>query len=483
MSQTLVGAMLGAIEQGPARGGLLEAVLHGLGLGVLGFPALLLAVLGLPLLLGYPLRERTMARWTQACVLGGLACALGVLALMLGSGTRHVPIELGHWVVLSQEHFHFHLKFVFDRLSVPMGILTFVLVGTIGAFAHQYLHREAGFRRFFVLYALFLLGMVSAVLAGTIEVLFVGWELVGLSSALLVAFFHERPAPVRNGMRVWSVYRVADASFLLAAVALHHLTGEGEFSQLMGQGPWPLGEAAMTSTQALVIGLFLLVAAAGKSALLPFSGWLPRAMEGPTPSSAVFYGALSVHLGTFLLLRVSPVLDRSPVLGGMVVGLGLLSAAYGALLARVQPDVKSALAYASLTQVGIITAEIGLGLRYLALVHILGHACLRTLQLVRAPNWLHDRHSLENAVGGHLPSAPGRWQTLLPRRAQLALYRLALDRGRLDALVDEWLAQPVLELFRTWNLWERRCLDALRGTASPPSDGPPLPLSLEEKRA
>ena len=95
------------------------------------------------------------------------------------------------------------MKFVFDRLSVPFVILTFVLCGTIGAFASRYLHREPGYNRFFVLYALFLAGMVVTALAGTIETLFAGWELVGLSSALLVAFFQERPAPVRNGLRVW----------------------------------------------------------------------------------------------------------------------------------------------------------------------------------------------------------------------------------------------------------------------------------------
>ena len=132
----------------------------------------------------------------------------------------------------------------------------------------------------------------------------------------------------------------------------------------------------------------LLVAAAGKSALVPFSGWLPRAMEGPTPSSAVFYGALSVHLGAFLLLRVSPILDLSPWLCAAVVVAGLATAVFAAVAGRVQTDIKSALSFASLTQVGIIVAEIGLGLRYLALVHILGHGCLRTLQFLRAPTLL-----------------------------------------------------------------------------------------------
>ncbi len=105
-------------------------------------------------------------------------------------------------------------------------------------------------------------------------------------------------------LRVWIVYRLSDAGLLMAALLLHHLSGEGDFDKLMGTGAWPEGVATMPSEQALIVGLLLLVAVAGKSALIPFSGWLPRAMEGPTPSSAVFYGALSVHLGAFLLLRI-----------------------------------------------------------------------------------------------------------------------------------------------------------------------------------
>ncbi len=153
--------------------------------------------------------------------------------------------------------------------------------------------------------------MILSSLAGTIETLFLGWELVGLSSALLVAFFHVRQNPVRNGLRVWTAYRIADAAFLLGALALHHMTGAGDFMSLTGADPWPEGHVTITQSQALFVGSLLLIAVAGKSALIPFSGWLPRAMEGPTPSSAVFYGALSVHLGAFLLLRMSALLDQS----------------------------------------------------------------------------------------------------------------------------------------------------------------------------
>jgi NADH-quinone oxidoreductase subunit L len=457
----------------------LHSLLQPLGLCVVACPTLLLAVLGPTCLVGRPLSERNIARCTQAAVVTGLLAALSILALMLALGTRHVAIELGNWVSVPEEHFHFHLKFIFDRLSVPFAILSFVLCGTVGAFASKYLHREQGFARFFVLYSLFLLGMVASSLAGTIETLFLGWELVGVSSALLVAYFHERQAPVRNGLRVWGVYRVADAAFLVAAVALHHLKGAGDFDLMLGTGVWPEGHAALTAGQALFVGSLLLVAAAGKSGLIPFSGWLPRAMEGPTPSSAIFYGALSVHLGAFLLLRVSPILELSTTLAAAVVLLGLVSAVFGAMASRVQTDVKSALAFASLTQVGIITAEIGAlslfeavphWLYYVPLIHIIGHACLRTLQLLRAPTLLRDYHTLENAIGAHLPQAPGFWSQRLPQPVRLWLYRFALERGYLDALLNEWVIHPFVKLFRWCDGMERRWTDLLSGRASRESD-------------
>ncbi len=446
---------------------------HLLGATVVATPAVLVAVLGLTQLFARPLSERATAWWTESCVVIGLLATLAILTLMLVTGSRQVPIEFGDWIHIPQEHFHFHLKFMFDRLSVPFALMSFILIGTIGAFGHRYLHREPGYQRFFLLYAVFLLGMVTATLAGTIETLFVGWELVGLSSALLVAYFHERPNPVRNGQRVWSVYRLADAAFLMAAVALHHVQGAGDFSGLMGEGPWPEGLAAMTSLEALGVGLLLLLAAAGKSGLVPFSGWLPRAMEGPTPSSAIFYGALSVHLGTFLLLRVSPVLERSAWLCGVVVAVGLISALFGAMACRVQTDVKSALAFASLTQVGIITAEIGLGFRYLALIHIIGHACLRTLQLLRAPSLIRDYSTLEDAIGdrlNHLQPADEHW---LPARLRSAIYRFALERGYLDAWLDRWFTRPFLALFRLCNRLEQSWTDWLAGHG--PRAAAPLP--------
>ena len=261
------------------------------------------------------------------------------------------------------------------------------------------------------------------------------------------------------------MYRVADAAFLVAALTLHHLSGSGDFEALMGKGDWPDGHATITENQALLVGSLLLFAAAGKSALVPFSGWLPRAMEGPTPSSAVFYGALSVHLGAFLLLRVSPVLELSPMLCGMVVALGLITMIFAAMAARVQADVKSGLSYASLIQVSIIVVEIGLGLRYIPLIHIIGHACVRTLQLVRAPSLLKDYSILENALGDHLPDSRSVWRRWLSPDMRARFYRFALERGYLDSMLDDFVVRPFVNIFNGRIAWNDAGQHFLSGTS------------------
>jgi len=163
-----------------------ESIMVLLELLVVTMPVVLVALLGIPSLLGAKLSEEaTAAAWRLSTGLG-LVCCLGVLALMLFTGTRHEILDLGNWVAIhdgaSGRGPHFAVKFEFDRLSVPLAILSFVLCGTISAFAAKYMHREPGFNRFFVLLTLFLAGMVIASLADTIETLFTGWELVGLSS-------------------------------------------------------------------------------------------------------------------------------------------------------------------------------------------------------------------------------------------------------------------------------------------------------------
>lgn len=432
-----------------------------LGLSIVAAPVLLLAVFFSVFLLHRRLGEEVTGKLIQSTISISLLAAVSAAAIMLWQRVPQHPIELGDWVITP--HYHLKFEFVLDLLSLSYVMLTLVLCAVIGAFSTRYLHREPGYQRFFVLFAIFLLGMVTASLSDTVETLFAGWEMVGLSSVLLIAFFHERPAPPRNGLRVWIVYRFCDVALLLAAILMHEINGAGDFDHLVGEKAWPAHDPLLIGPHFTMLGVLFVIAAAGKSALVPFSGWLPRAMEGPTPSSAVFYGALSVHLGAFLLLRVSPVLDSSIWLQAAVVVLGLSTSAFAYLAGRVQSDIKSALAFASLTQVGIIIAEIGLGFRYLALLHLLGHACLRTLQFLRAPSLLHDHHQLENAIGSRPHEEGVLWEQKLPLSTQRRLYRFALERGYLDSLLEKCIARPFVAFFRGLDTLETKWARLLDG--------------------
>ena len=402
---------------------------------VVSAPGVVFAVLALLWLLGWSPAERVICRITgllfSACML-----ALAVILWSLGStGARAVVVTFGNWFAV--DDYHFPLVLMADRLSLPFLGLTAALSGLIGQFSATYLHREHGFLRFFLLLHLFTFGSLVAFAAGSFDLLVAGWEIVGITSVLLIAFFQQRPAPVENGLRVFAVYRACDIGLLVGVFAMHHWAGTASFAD---------GLPRLTGTQAVIVCLLLLLAAAGKAAQVPFSGWLPRAMEGPTPSSAIFYGAISIHAGAYLLLRVHPMLAQSKLASALVIVIGMATAIHGTIVGRASADAKTSLAYASLTQVGVIFVEIGLGWKWIAVTHILGHATVRTLQFLRAPSMLHDYHQMHSAMGGELSPAGRQLEDLFPKRARLWLYRWALDRGHLDTLLDRWVVHPLMRL-------------------------------------
>jgi NAD(P)H-quinone oxidoreductase subunit 5 len=312
-----------------------------------------------------------------------------------------------------------------------------VLAGLIGQFSATYLHRERGFFRFFLLLHLFAFGSLLAFAAGSFDLLVGGWEIVGITSVLLIAFFHQRTPPVENGLRVFGVYRACDIGLLVAVFAMHRWAGTASFNAGLPQ---------LTGTQAGSVCLLLLLAAAGKAAQVPFSGWLPRAMEGPTPSSAIFYGAISIHAGAYLLLRVQPLIVQSALASFLVIAIGLITAIHGTIVGRASADAKTSLAYASLTQVGVVFIEIGAGWGTVAVAHIMGHAMVRTLQFLRAPSMLHDYHAMHSAAGGELAPTGRHLEDLFPKTVQLWLFRWALDRGHLDTILDRFVLHPFIEL-------------------------------------
>ncbi|MCA9688090.1 MAG: proton-conducting membrane transporter, partial [Myxococcales bacterium] len=360
-------------------------------------------------------------------------------------------------------HTSFLANLVIDARSLVFALMSALCCGVVATFSQRYLHKEPGFHRFFVLLLCFQSGMSLVALGGSVEVLFAGWELIGVSSALLVGFFHERASPVRGALRVIVIYRISDAAMLSAAIYAHHVVGTGEIDVLFGV---VMGPGALTSTDATIIAGLLALATAGKCAQLPFSGWLPRALEGPTPSSGLFYGALSLHAGCFLLLKSAGILERAPLVALGVGVMGALTALYATLVGRVQTDIKSSLAFAALTQVGVILVEIALGLYTLAMLHIVGHAALRLVQFLRAPTVLHDFHELEDTLGRH-PAPTGRHlRRLIPARAELWLYRFALERGYLDAILEVIVVAHLRRFVRFCDRCERRLGDLLAGDAA-----------------
>lgn len=409
-------------------------------------PGAAFAMFALLWLAGWVPPERLVSAVTGTTYATSLVALGLVLRKVVLTGA--VTVSFGQWFTVHD--YHFPMILLADRLSLTFLLLTVILAGLIGEFSATYLHRESGFFRFFLLLHLFAFGSLVAFAAGSFDLLIAGWEIVGITSVLLIAFFQQRTAPVENAFRVFVVYRASDIGLLVGVFAIYHWTGTSSFAG---------NSFTLHGARATTVGLLLLLAAAGKAAQVPFSGWLPRAMEGPTPSSAIFYGAISIHAGAYLLLRLQPVLAESHLAAVMVIATGLATAIFGTMAGRASADAKTALAFASLTQVGVVFVEIGLGLKWIALIHISGHAAVRTLQFLRSPSMLHDFHQMHSAIGDeHLFAGP-RLEDLLPERVHLWLYRWAMDRGHLDTILDRFFVHPLLCLSRFFATLDRAGLD------------------------
>lgn len=440
-------------------------------------PGVVFAVLGFGWLLGWEPAERTTARLTAALFTAMAAASAWLGWIVVAAGAADVRTPVAHWFDAGE--YHFEASLTADHLSGPLMLLTILLAGLVGVFSVHYLHRDRGFFRFFLLMHLFAFGALLVLSAGNFDLLLAGWELVGTSSVLLIAFFDQRREPVRNAIRVFGFYRIADLGLLIGIFLLHTTAHTSSMHDLF-EGDWPNQSTAQHGQAMPVIGLLLLFAAAGKSAQAPFSGWLPRAMEGPTPSSAIFYGSISVHLGAYLLLRASPIFQQSPWAAAAVAAVGGVTAILATIVHRASTDAKTSLAYAGMAQLGIIFIEIALGFPRLALFHILGHAAVRTLQFLRAPSMLHDYHRVHAAAGGHLGRTGAHYEKFLPGGFRLWIYRGAVERGYYDALLDRLVIAPVLALAR-WCEGLEPGIDARRAAVNaPPSASSPVQQFAEK---
>ncbi|TAF87460.1 MAG: hypothetical protein EAZ48_03570 [Flavobacteriia bacterium] len=296
------------------------------------------------------------------------------------------PVQFKEISVYRSANYDFFIDFLVDKLTLTFAFLGASLTFLITIYSRYYLHRESGFKRFFNTILFFNIGYSIIIFSGNMETLFIGWEILGVSSFLLIAFYRERLLPVKNALKVFSVYRIGDIGIILAMWLLHHFWHENVTFLEMNRTAPLHAHLAQNSGVGLLIATLFYISAAAKSAQLPFSSWLPRAMEGPTPSSAIFYGSMSVHIGAFLLLRTLHFWENQLYFKFGLVFAGLLTAVIATVISRVQSTVKSQIAYASVAQIGLIFIEIAFGWENIALLHILGNAFLRTYQLLISPS-------------------------------------------------------------------------------------------------
>lgn len=383
-------------------------------------------------------RERAIFGIAITTIFVELALFLTLAYQWLAAGASPVSRSLGD--LYASRDYVFSVSFYFDKLTAVFLGTTIVTAILIFIFSKYYMHREQGFKRFYGTVLLFFIGLSLIILAGNFELLFVGWEFIGVSSVLLIAFYRDRFLPARNALKVFSVYRIADAFLLAAILYAHHFFEKNvsfaEFSQLVAQH----------GNHIALLGLLLLAAALIKSAQFPFSYWLPRAMEGPTTSSAIFYGALSVHMGLFLLLRTYPLWQGSVGLRVMIAVVGLVTAIVATSIARVQSSIKTQIAYASITQIGIMFVELAAGLRWLVLLHFVSNASLRTYQLLISPSvvsyLVHDQffyfvppiHKIKNTLLG---------------KVHATFYVLGIKEWNMNAAVSRYLWMPLKSIGRT----------------------------------
>jgi len=296
------------------------------------------------------------------------------------------------------------LEIQWDALSVLMTLVVTGVGTLIHVFAIGYMHGDPRFSRFFTYLNLFAASMLTLVLAGNFAMLFMGWELVGLCSYLLISFWYTKPSAAAAGKKAFVVNRIGDFGFMVALMLIFL-----NFGTLSYGGVFERAGEVLTTGTAVAIGLLLLVGAAGKSAQVPLYVWLPDAMEGPTPVSALIHAATMVTAGVYVVSRAAAIFELAPAAGYAVATVGAVTALWAATIAIGQSDIKKVLAYSTVSQLGYMFLAAGLGGYVAAVFHLMTHAFFKALLFLGSGSVIHgmaDEQDMRK-MGGlrkHMPT-------------------------------------------------------------------------------
>ncbi|MDZ4793699.1 MAG: proton-conducting transporter membrane subunit [Bacteroidota bacterium] len=376
--------------------------------------------------------EKVIGSVVRFAKLSNILVAISFFVWWIINGLEPVSHKVA--TLYETDNFVFAIQLYYDEVTAVFSIVGALLFFLVATFSKYYMHRDEGYKRFFNTILLFATAYNFIILAGNFETLFIGWEIKGICSFILIAFYRNRYLPVKNAYKAVSNYRISDVALMLAMWMMHHLTHQNiNFSQL-GEAK-EIAIAANQTGMAIFIVCMIILPATIKSAQFPFTTWLPRAMEGPTASSAIFYGSLSVHIGVFLLLRTHPFWEDMLWAKIVIIAIGAITAVMATMIARVQPTVKTQIAYSSAAQIGLMFIEIALGFHWLVLVHFAGNAFLRTYQLLVSPSVLNYlvHHQFFHYV---------KPTQKVVSKINASIYMLGVKEWNLDSMMFTYLWSP-----------------------------------------
>ena len=321
-----------------------------------------------------------------------VGCGLPIVSFLLVVKAL-LELRAGGWAPLVETAYRwaligdngFEIAFYFDRLSAVMALVVTGVGSVIHVYSIGYMKDDEGYGRFFAYLNLFLFFMLLLVLGRSLLVLFVGWEGVGLASYLLIGFWFDDLANARAGKKAFVTNRIGDAGFLLGMFVLFQAVGTLDMDRINAAFAGP----ALPAVSASLVGVLLFIGATGKSAQIPLHVWLPDAMAGPTPVSALIHAATMVTAGVYLVARMSAVYLQAPEASALIAVVGVATAFFAATIAIVQTDIKKVLAYSTISQLGFMFLALGVGAYGVAIFHLVTHAFFKACLFLGAGSVIH----------------------------------------------------------------------------------------------